>query len=105
MEEIKLAIHDTVRELRDGYAKQLSDLDQELSDIYHYIEFENLDAYRGWKAYRKLKDVLVKRREVKDSIDVANSINSKLTSEYIVSVEKMRNRKYTPRKINMKEVI
>ena len=39
---------------KEGLIEDLSEVDQEISDIYHYIEFSNLNAYQGFLAYRML---------------------------------------------------
>ena len=47
---------------------QLSRIDREICDIEHYIEFFALDAAKGYKAYRMLKERLKRRRFIKDEM-------------------------------------
>ena len=52
--------------------KQLSNVDLEICDIEHYIEFFTLDAAKGYKAYRMLKGRLEQRRNIKDEMARVN---------------------------------
>lgn len=47
---------------------ELSRLDKEICDIYHYIEFSNLNASDGYRAYKMLKERFEKRRDAKDEL-------------------------------------
>lgn len=51
---------------------QLSVVDREICDIEHYIEFFALDAAKGYKAYRMLKERLKRRRYIKDEMAKVN---------------------------------
>lgn len=87
---------------KDDLLKQLSKVDQELSDIDHYIEFVNLNAAQGYKAYKMIKDRRIIRRSIKNELDVLNIILSKKISETATDeIEKaiagMDKRKYEPR--------
>jgi len=82
--------------------EQLSLTDKEVNDISHYIEFENLDAYRGYKAYCELRDCLRKRREVKNKLEAiaiikSNQISKGNIKKIKVEMPKLFNKKYTPR--------
>ena len=66
---------------KDNLLSQLSKIDQELSDINHYIEFVNLNAAQGYKAYKMIKDRRIKRRSIKNELDVLNIILGKKISE------------------------
>lgn len=81
---------------------QLSNADKEISDLLHYIEFCNLNAAQGYKAYKMIKERRIKRRSIKNELDVLNIILSKKISETATDeIEKailvMDNRKYEPR--------
>lgn len=83
-------------------AQKLSHVDQEISDIEHYIEFNKLNAADGYKAFKMLQDKRLERRAIKDDF-----LKFKILSEANVSdifdgtlEEKLReldNRTYTPR--------
>lgn len=61
---------------------KLSQVDLEICDIQHYIEFFSLDAAKGYKAYRMLKERLIKRREIKDEIARVNLFLSGTSSDF-----------------------
>ena len=87
---------------KDILLNQLSKVDQELSDINHYIEFCNLNAAQGYKAYKMIKDRRIIRRSIKNELDVLNIILGKKISETATDeIEKavagMDKRKYEPR--------
>ena len=90
---------------KDSLLNQLSKVDQELSDINHYIEFCNLNAAQGYKAYKMIKDRRIIRRSIKNELDVLNIILSKKISETATdeihkAITGMDNRKYEPRVLN-----
>lgn len=90
---------------KDNLLSQLSKIDQELSDINHYIEFVNLNAAQGYKAYKMIKDRRIKRRSIKNELQVVDIILSKKISETATdeiqkTISGMDNRKYEPRVLN-----
>ena len=87
---------------KDNLLSQLSKIDQELSDINHYIEFVNLNAAQGYKAYRMIKDRRIIRRSIKNELDVLNIILGKKISETATdeiqkAISGMDKRTYEPR--------
>lgn len=81
---------------------QLSTVDKEVCDILHYIEFCNLNAAQGYKAYKMLKERRIKRRSIKNELQVLDIILGKKISETATdeiqkAVEGMDKRKYEPR--------
>lgn len=90
---------------KDELVQQLSKVDQELSDVNHYIEFCNLNAAQGYKAYKMIKDRRIIRRSIKNELDVLNIILGKKISETAIdeihkAITGMDNRKYEPRVLN-----
>ena len=90
---------------KDDLLSQLSKVDQELSDIDHYIEFVNLNAAQGYKAYRMIKDRRIIRRSIKNELDVLNIILGKKISETATdeiqkAISGMDKRTYEPRVLN-----
>lgn len=90
---------------KDNLLSQLSKVDQELSDINHYIEFVNLNAAQGYKAYKMIKDRRIIRRSIKNELDVLNIILGKKISETATdeiqkAVSGMDKRTYEPRVLN-----
>ena len=66
------------RASKRGYelSQEIQDIDLEISDVVHYIEFNNLNAREGYKIYKKLNELLCKRRNLKFEQRVVNSINN-----------------------------
>ena len=90
---------------KDDLLSQLSKVDQELSDIDHYIEFVNLNAAQGYKAYKMIKDRRIIRRSIKNELDVLNIILGKKISETATdeiqkAIYGMDKRTYEPRVLN-----
>lgn len=90
---------------KDNLLSQLSKIDQELSDIGHYIEFVNLNAAQGYKAYKMIKDRRIIRRSIKNELDVINIILGKKISETATdeiqkAISGMDKRVYEPRVLN-----
>ena len=87
---------------KEELLQQLSDIDKELSDVNHYIEFVNLNAAQGYKAYKMIKERRIKRRSIKNELLVLEIILGKKISESITdeinkAVEGMDGRMYKPR--------
>lgn len=87
---------------KEELAGQLSEVDKEISDINHYIEFGNFNAYQGWLAFSMLQNRLRKRRKIKDELQVIQQLGeSKITLSMLDGINKavsdLSNRKYVPR--------
>lgn len=90
---------------KEELCKQLSDVDKELSDINHYIEFCNLNAAQGFKAYKMIKERRTKRRIIKNELVVVEIILEKKISDSITEeiekvIHNLDERTYTPRILN-----
>lgn len=90
---------------KEELCKQLSDVDKELSDLNHYIEFCSLNAAQGYKAYKMVKDRRIKRRSIKNELAVVDVILEKKISDSMVEevmkvVHGLDERIYTPRVLN-----
>lgn len=94
-----------LEERKESLSTKLSDVDKELVDINHYIEFgDNLNAYEGWLAFSLLRHRLKRRRKIKDELYVISQlseckINSSMLSNIKEAIHEMDNRVYTPRKL------
>lgn len=82
--------------------QQLSNIDKEICDVLHYIEFCNLNAAQGYKAYKMIKERRIIRRSIKNELNVLNIILSKKISETATDeinkcVAGMDKRTYEPR--------
>lgn len=82
--------------------RELSNVDKELCDILHYIEFCNLNAAQGYKAYKMVKERRILRRSIKNELLVLENILDRkvcdTTSNKINrSIQKIDKRTYEPR--------
>lgn len=82
--------------------KQIVEIELEIEDLYHYIEFSNFNAAQGYRAYKMLKERLIKRRELKDTIILLDSVQEKnmltcSTDNINNIVSKLESRNYRPR--------
>ena len=90
-------------ELRKIYlAEQLRQIEMEIVDIEHAAEFYNLNASQGYKLYKMLHNARVKRRAIKDELQIIGyTLASSLTSNSMDNLESsilgLDNRKYMPR--------
>lgn len=88
--------------MKNDLTDKLSKIDQEISDIQHYIEFNNFDACKGFKAYKLLQETLIRRRGIKDELlkiqiftetTVPDLFNGRLDQR----INGIKNRTYKPR--------
>lgn len=83
-------------------SQRLSQIDQEITDIQHYIEFHKLNAAEGYKVYKLLQDKLLIRRGIKDDMAKFQILNNAKVSDIFdgtleKNLEVLANRTYTPR--------
>lgn len=81
-----------------------SKYDRQVTDVEHYIEFNagKLNACDGYKAYKLLQDVLVKRRKIKDELQIINVVRDTMAfpediANIDAKVQKLESRQYEPR--------
>ena len=88
--------------------QMLSDVDKEICDIMHYLEFSDLSDSDMLKASRMLQERRRKRREIKDEMDKTALMRSTFldgafgikVQQSLEVIEKMKERQYTPRKLS-----
>ena len=87
-----------------GYelSQEIQDVDLEISDVVHYIEFNNLNAREGYKIYKKLNELLCKRRNLKFEQRVVTSINNNheaanYINNILATIKDCQNDIYKPR--------
>ena len=100
-------IADAVAKLNSRHevlCEELSKYDRQRTDIEHYIEFNvgKLSACEGYKAYKLLQDVLLKRRKIKDELLVIDATRGRIAlPEELANIEseiqKLEERRYIPR--------
>lgn len=95
-------LYKNITQYRANLDIQLSNVDKEITDIQHYIEFYSLDAAKGYKAYRMLKERLTKRRFIKDEIRRADYFIAGTATDFshgavTKRINNMEHRQYEPR--------
>ena len=83
-------------------SEKLSKIDQEITDIHHYIEFNKLNAAEGYKAFKLLQDKLLERRVIKDDMSKFQMLSTTKVADifngtFDKNIEALSNRTYTPR--------
>lgn len=77
-----------IKKRKDELNQQLSNADLEEQDLLHLLEFEKFNGITLIKIAKKLKDIRVKRREIKNEWEQLNKIHTKLGKEIPVHNEK-----------------
>ena len=83
-------------------SQRMSRIDQEVSDIQHYIEFNRLNAADGYKAFKLLQDKLLERRVIKDDLAkfqmlAAAKVSDIYDGTFDKHIAEFESRTYTPR--------
>ena len=78
------------------------EIEREITDLYHAMEFYNLNVTKGFKLYKMMQERLIRRRKNKDETLKINYILSGgikgLTSNQTKErIEKLNHRQYHPR--------
>lgn len=84
-----------------------SKYDRQITDVEHYIEFNagKLNACDGFKAYKLLQSILVKRRKIKDELQLISVVKDKMAISDDISsinerVRELESREYVPRELD-----
>ena len=91
-----------MEERKNKLSGDLSNIDKEITDIQHYIEFGSFNAYQGWLAFSMLRHRLKKRRKIKNEFQILSQIgeckiNSAMVTDIQAAIHKINNKSYTPR--------
>ncbi len=88
--------------------QMLSDVDKEICDLMHYLEFNELDNSEMLHVAEMLKERRQQRRKIKDEMEktalmkdtfLDRTFGSKVQQSLDI-MERMKTRQYTPRKLN-----
>lgn len=93
---------------KDELFEQLSDIDKDLSNCLHIIEMTKWkNGCDGYKEYKKIKQILEKRRTIKDELSVVQSISRCNIEHFSVDhvVDRLKNRDFTIRETDDGTVI
>lgn len=95
-------------EYQDNLNQMLSDVDKEICDLMHYLEFNDLDTKEMLKVAEMLKERRQHRRQIKDEMEktalmkdtfLDNSFGTKVQQSLDIMI-RMKDRQYTPRRLN-----
>lgn len=100
-------VSDIIKESKErlnSLSKDLSIVDRELSDIRHYVEFSKLNASQGYNAYKMERERLIRRRAIKDEMELIKAIlrcnmSDDLSEVIKNTTDKLMRRTYSPRVI------
>lgn len=96
----------TIESVKSSLCAELGEVNKEMCDILHYIEFGKLNAYQSWAATEMMKNSRQQRRKIKDALYIIDEIEKGRRNgvpEYEsaqIAIFYLNNRKYTPRKLN-----
>ena len=83
------------------FSDDVRQCDQITQDLLHKVEFSSLNAADGYKIYKQLHEVRIRRRKAKDSCYILNALHSSglLKSVEVLqrTFESMEGRVYEPR--------
>ncbi len=95
-------------EYQNNLNQMLSDVDKEICDLMHYLEFSDLDNDEMLHVAEMLKERRQHRRKIKDEMEktalmkdtfLDPTFGSKVQQSLDI-MERMKTRQYTPRKLN-----
>lgn len=76
-------------------------IERTITDLYHLMEFQNLNVVEGFQLYKMMQEQLIKRRINKDEVKKINYLLSSgigfITQETLRKIKRLDNRVYQPR--------
>lgn len=66
----------TLQGNKEWLLEEESNIDKQISDILHFIEFNSFSACEGYKLCKALQGLRLKRREVKNELELINIFNT-----------------------------
>lgn len=92
----------TLKGNKDWLIDMESEVDKEISDIMHFIEFYSFSASEGYKLCKAIKDLRLRRRKIKNElqlIDIVNvhTLNNVALGQTNKAITGLDNKKYAPR--------
>jgi len=70
---------DRIREIYADNGERLSEVDKEICDVMHLLEFTPIDIQRGYSLAKQLQDARRERRAIKDSCELTSIMHKYLT--------------------------
>ena len=87
---------------KEWLLEELSNIDKQICDVMHYLEFNNFSACEGYKLCKALKELRLKRREVKNELELINIVNTHSCNNIIngstsKAIAGLETKQYAPR--------
>ena len=78
------------------------EIEREITDIYHAMEFYNLNVIKGFKLYKMMQERLIRRRKNKDetlkiNYILSGGIKGLTNNQTVEKIERLNHRHYQPR--------
>ena len=111
IDDLKKSINDlsekltTLKGNKEWLLDEESNIDKQISDILHYIEFYNFSASDGYKLCKALKELRLRRRDVKNKIELISIINTHTCNNIAngntnKAIDNLSKKQYVPRVLN-----
>lgn len=97
-ENFFVEIKNLIDENKSDISDRLSEIDLELSDMLHYIEFHKFSACEGYKLCKRLQEVLDRRRVIKNEMKAVQE--TERIYDPLSITDKIRHQNYVPRILN-----
>lgn len=79
LKELNL-VSNKFKHIRNKRLEELSQVDLEVSDIYHYIETGGYNAAQASKVFKLLRQTLSRRRDIKDEFELIQALSDSLSA-------------------------
>ena len=79
LKELNL-VSNKFKHIRNKRLEELSQVDLEVSDIYHYIEIGGYNAAQASKVFKLLRQTLSRRRDIKDEFELIQALSDSLSA-------------------------
>lgn len=87
---------------KEWLLEELSNIDKQICDVLHFLEFNSFSACEGYKLCKALKELRLKRREVKNELELINIVNTHSCNNIIngstsKAIAGLETKQYAPR--------
>lgn len=72
VEQTAVIIRDAIRDIPkqfDDNKTRITEIENEIMDVEHYLEFCRFNAFEGWEYANQIKELRIERRKLKDEND------------------------------------
>lgn len=95
----------SINAIKSEALQEMRNVEAEICDILHYIEFNKLNAAQGWEAYEILKNSRIQRRKIKNLLYIIGEIQKSDSKDSACdavrkALKTLKKREYKPRKLD-----